>query len=311
MANKYGNFSEPSYISIGDPYMKKNVEHSRLKGLNFKSTLQKTGANNDAMFDAFRPLYEGEKYTKTITERAEARETTKKQMASDHPFKPPSPQKRSSGLGNYYGCIGNKQGHFQEFDNKPKQKGDYEVGPRNIVTNPPKKGTFGMNKTTLGEKQGVAGSSGEYTYVPHPYDAERKLERELAAKSVEARVVDKPFKPPSPSKFGSAGVPGLTMNGKGPGICGEYAYIENGPTKKEKVEAFEKPFKPSNPPKLGYNSTINKFPHYTEDPLEVKMKAEREARMAEQARMNAQPRFIPPNISRTGATTSVLRKNLA
>lgn len=310
MANKYGIFSEPSYISIGDPYKKKEKEHSRLTGLNFKATLEKTGLQSDATFDKLKPLYNGEKYDKTLEEKKEAREAKASAMSNDKPFKCTNPSKKNSGLGGYYGLLGPKFEHKKEFDNEPKQKGQFEVGPRNVVTNPTKKGTFGYNKTTLGEKQGKGGAAGEYEYKPSDYDAERKKERELAAKDLELRM-DKPFKPSAPSKKGHFGTPGLTMNGKGNGICGEYQYLENGPTKKEEIDHLEKPFKPSNPPKQGYNSTLNKFPQYTEDPMEVKLKAEREARQAEQARMAAQPRFVPPAIPRTGATPSVLRKNLS
>lgn len=41
---KYGCFSEPSYIGIGDPYDKgKNAQNPRDTGLNFKASKCKTG----------------------------------------------------------------------------------------------------------------------------------------------------------------------------------------------------------------------------------------------------------------------------
>ena len=61
----------------------------------------------------------------------------------------------------------------QDLNKLIKQKGDFETEPRNVVTNPSKKGTFGFNKTTLGERLGYGGAVGEYSYVTCPYDSVR------------------------------------------------------------------------------------------------------------------------------------------
>lgn len=311
MANKYGHFSEPSYVSIGDPYVKKVQENSRNTGLNLKAAVCKTGLNNDALFTKFEPLYVGEKYQQSYEEKRAARQDAAKQRASEAPFKPSNPQKKSSGVGNYYGCIGGKVPNMKEHEAAQKKKGDYEVGPRNIVTNPSKLGTYGFRGTTLGEKGSAGGAVGEYSYMPSAYDAARQKEVRDLKQSIEMRVTDKPFKPVSPPKKGGAGVPGRTLDGKGNGVCGEYEYKIHGPTKKEPQEQLEKPFRPSNPPKEGYNCTMNKFPHYIEDPLDLKLKKEREARRAEMTRMDAQPKFIPSSTLKSGATASILRKNIA
>ena len=50
-----------------------------------------------------------------------------------------------------------------------KKKGDVEPGPRNIITNPPKKGTFGFVRTTLSERQAPGGVAGEYKYLADAY----------------------------------------------------------------------------------------------------------------------------------------------
>eukprot|EP00976_Prorocentrum_cordatum_P080733 1184090-Prorocentrum_minimum.AAC.1 len=210
MANKYGLFSETAYLAIGDPYIDKDPLNHRTQGLNFKvrefarlsqpcamgcslghrfrATKCKSGITNDAMFDRTKPLYEGEKYTKSngslsiascsvfdgvgvyprgfvFQEKAQAREAKAKSMASDHPFRPSGKFKNKN----------SEFGHLPEQDlNKMiKQKGDFESEPRNIVTNPAKKGTFGFNKTTLGERIGFGGAVGEYSYAPSPYDSVR------------------------------------------------------------------------------------------------------------------------------------------
>lgn len=309
-ANKYGMFSEPSYITIGDKYGKKLDEGSRHTGLNLKAAVQKTGKGNDNCFDKYAPLYEKEKYEDTFAEKAEQRAAAKAKKVSEQPFKPSNPQKVSSGLGNYYGCIGPKVPHLKDNNDIAKKKGDFEVGPRNVVTNPSKKGTYGYRGTTLGEKTDrIGGAVGEYSYKADKYDAARTAEME-AAKASAAKRVGNPFKPANPPKKGGAGVPGITMGGKGSGVVGEYGYIENGPDKKDNQEALDKPFRPSHPPKEGYNCTLNKFPVYLEDPMDLKVAREKEARKAEMDRMAQQPKFVPPSTLKSGATTSVIRQNL-
>jgi hypothetical protein len=54
-------------------------------------------------------------------------------------------------------------------------------------------------------------------------------------------------------------------------------WLEQGPQPKAPpLVPLEKPFRPTGPAKKGYNRTINKFPDYQEDPLEVRLKEERE-----------------------------------
>lgn len=70
-----------------------------------------------------------------------------------------------------------------------------------------------------------------------------------------------------------------------------------------------KPFVPSAYPKTGYNRTLDKFPPYVADPLELKVAEERERR--QRAKEMAPPKaFVPPNIPKTQATKSILRMNL-
>mmetsp|Transcript_21622 Transcript_21622/g.41258 ORF Transcript_21622/g.41258 Transcript_21622/m.41258 type:complete len:323 (-) Transcript_21622:414-1382(-) len=314
MANKYGLFSEPTYNAVGDPYTGKEPVADRLKGLNFKATKCKKGVTHtkDMVFDPIKPLFEGEKYTKTREEKEAARAERAKTLASDKPFRPSNPAKKSTGLGGYDGVLGPKNPHLPEFDTSVlvKQKGQFEAGPRNIVTNPAKKGTFGMNKTTLGEKISVGGAVGEYSYQPSPYDEQRRLASEDAAHKAANKASDKPFKPPNPIKKGGFGTPGVTLGGKGPGIAGEYQYVDQGPQPRATITHLEKPFRPTGNAKLGYNCTFNKFPAYQEDPMEVKLQAERQARLEEHQRMASGAKFVPPNILKGGATPSVLHKNI-
>mmetsp|Transcript_56470 Transcript_56470/g.178667 ORF Transcript_56470/g.178667 Transcript_56470/m.178667 type:complete len:328 (+) Transcript_56470:192-1175(+) len=307
--DKYGFFSETAYLAIGDPYLKKGQISDREKGLNFKATHVKSG--NRATFNKFIPQYVGEKYCKTIEEKKEAMTAKKEAKSSDKPFKPSNPMKESSGLGGYYGTVGGKNEHLTDNTIVAKQKGMFEPPPRNIMTSPQKKGSYGTHGTTLGHKISATGAVGEYSYLPHPYDAEQKLKIAAMKADKESRFTDKPFKPSSPPKRGGAGVPGRTLNGKGPGVSGEYEYKELGPEAKVKAEVLEKPFFPSKPPKEGYNCTLNKFPEHVPDPEEVRVAAKKAAQAAAREKLGEKAPMFPPPVPKSSMTPSVLRMSMA
>ena len=125
MSTKYGLFTVPSYITIGDPYTasREPMGRSRLKGVNMKASKTSTGKLNDATFENFKPLYEVEKYEQTWNERLESLSGERKRFVTERPWKPSSPQKKTSGPGNYYGCIGGVHNHQAEFDHHVKKKG--------------------------------------------------------------------------------------------------------------------------------------------------------------------------------------------
>jgi hypothetical protein len=50
-----------------------------------------------------------------------------------------------------------------------------QLVPLHMVTNPSKKGTYGMRGTTLGERIAAGGAVGEYTYKGDDYDGARKV----------------------------------------------------------------------------------------------------------------------------------------
>jgi hypothetical protein len=69
---------------------------------------------------------------------------------------------------------------------------------------------------------------------------------------------------------------------KGQGVCGEYAYKELGPAAPEpRDDKIERPFRPSHPMKKGAQGTLDKFPKYMEDPLDLKLAKEKAERLAE------------------------------
>lgn len=153
------------------------------------------------------------------------------------------------------------------------------IGPRNLLTNPPKAGNVGPN-TSFG---------GIIPYIEDDYERPKKLatlEREAGQKLMQ----DKPF---------SQKVKQTELFNSYKSVIGEDIPIPHRPPRKTSPPLMEhdKPFKPSNPPKLGYNAAFEKFPQYIEDPkkpLERKMEEEDE-----------KPRFKPTHNSKSRPTPSV------
>ena len=181
MSNKYGMFSDVGYLSAGDPYDKrarrgaprKAGQEERHAGQNFKCPTSKTGKNLDGTFDKMKPLFEGERYDPPDAEKRKRREAREAMLMSDAPFRPSQPMKQSSGLGDYYGCLGKPNVHIGARASESQlKKGDVTFNTSNIKTNPSKKGSYGTIGTTLGEKVGKVGAVGEYKYVGCDYESD-------------------------------------------------------------------------------------------------------------------------------------------
>ena len=173
------------------------------------------------------------------------------------------------------------------------------------MTNPPRR-IVRDARHELGA-HGAGGAVG-IPYKSDDYEAARKRKR--GKQGWERRC--KRSQTPESIQEGGAGVPGRTLGGpKGQGVVGEYSYKELGPVPLQKSdEAIEKPFRPSHPMKKGYNGTLDKFPKYMEDPLDLKLAKEKAERMAEIKKLAGGAPFVPPSTTKTAATASVLRMNL-
>eukprot|EP00793_Prasinoderma_coloniale_P006219 PRCOL_00004695-RA len=301
--SKYGTFSEPGYNSIGDPYEKKQSRDDRHGGLNFKSGSRRTGKGNDATFGKFAPLYAGEKYSQDYKEKRRARLESQKGYVQTAPFRPSNPGKESSGLGGDYGCLSKLKTMPVSAAETPLKKGDVVERPRNIVTNPSKRGTYGMIKLNIG--QAAKGSVGEYTYSSDPYDLQRKKDIRERAESHKLRVTEKPFRPANPTRKGGPGVPGTTLGGA-QGVIKEYEYIPPDYAKPPPVEKGLTPFVPTNPSKQGYNAPINKFPAHA---AEIDPEGSEKRPKYTPAFVNSEP-FRPSSTLKSAAVSSIVRMNV-
>lgn len=198
----------------------------------------------------------------------------------------------------------------QDSPETKKKKGECTSVPPNIYTSPGKKGTFGFNKTTVSERQGVKGVAGEYEYQPDPFDLGIKSVQEYEKKKRAQRISDSPFKPSNPPKQGGPGIPGLTLGGKGKGVAGEYGYEALGPDPKMSSKNPEVPFRPSHPPHEGYNAALNKFPAHIPDPEIPRIQEERAAKKQLREKLASQNPWKPSMTYRTDCTRSIVQMNV-
>jgi len=84
-----GQFSQSTYITLGDPYIKKGTMLSRYKKKQFLTMPAKKGRTKDTMFGkAFPFLADGDKYNdKTSYLKTQPRETRKKGFLSSDAFR--------------------------------------------------------------------------------------------------------------------------------------------------------------------------------------------------------------------------------
>jgi len=261
-------FSPPVFITIGDEFDKKDKVGDRYKGKNFRTIPGKRGTFGDALFQKkFLSLSEGDKYVDPGYFDKKYRLENEKKKLNPTGFKYTNPSHKPTGSGTYYGTFSEKNPpkHEVEYDvvkrgESPDKAGQHQ---RNIVTNPPKRGTYGFPHRAIGE---------EIHYISDPYDGERRKEA-LAAKQSSKRIVGPPFK----------------------GACKAHNFFDETPHGVSKVFTIDKAlpakkalydskkfvatkaWKPSGPIKF------QKVEEYQEDPFEAKEKAAREQRKKDKA----------------------------
>lgn len=230
----------------------------------------KKGATPDVCFERkYASLSMGDKYIDPGSREKQERLQQSKKKITEQGFRYTSPSKKSSGLGNYYGCFCEKAPPKHETEYIVIKKGELPEKvapqPRNIMTGPAKKGTYGFTGTTLGKGD-------EYRYISDPFDGSKKRQE---AKENAKKIIGAAFKASCRRIEYFDGHPNV-------GVSKVYSLDKPLPARKaeppKKEHAITVPFKPSSPAKTGYTGTLTKYPEYKEDPYEAKAKAEREAR---------------------------------
>jgi len=263
-------FSEPTYNTIGDEYDKKTLVSERVRGQQFKTCPPKRGQGPDAFFDKkFKSLSEGDKYIDPGTIEKKDRMDSAKKKLTPEGFRYTSPGKKSCGLGNYWGTFGAPHKHETEYVVLKKGEQPFKGGaqPKNIVTGPSKKGTYGVPATTIGHGD-------EYKYISDPYDSQRRKEVGEAKENAKKQI-GPAFKSSCRRTEFFDSQPNVAAS-KIYGL--DKALPAHKPQNSKPEPKITIPFKPSSPPKKGFNATLSKAPEYKEDPYEAKEKAEREER---------------------------------
>lgn len=185
LSAKYGSFSNPAYLSAGEPYNDSDpMRSSRHYGLNMLAPGTKTGKGNKAVFDKFKPLFEKETYRGAMRAEERAARRDAKRAGIIQPVMKPASAVRSktSGLGSYDGSLGGAFVHLPASgggDGAKKVKGDYESAPRGITAKPGQKGSYGTRGTTISESHSKFGVANEFAHkTGDHYDAARELEKE-------------------------------------------------------------------------------------------------------------------------------------
>ncbi|WIA38406.1 hypothetical protein OEZ86_001732 [Tetradesmus obliquus] len=316
MTSKYGVFKETQGLCQGDPYIDTVKPDPRDKGLNFKSPTCRVGKNNDATFDKFKPLYEGEKFVEPLRSAIQQKNASKKHNVTEKPWKAASPMKESACPGDFVGTLGGKVPYVAGTVEIKRKKGEVQGTPKNIVTGPSKKGGFGFNKTTLSERQGALGVAGEYQYLADPI-------HQATRKPADAAAV-KPFRPANPPPTGGPGTVTRNLLGRAAGAVGEFEWrprpeaaaagSSSGADGAAAAEAAAAPvpFKPVSVPRKGPMATFNQFPEYLHDPETAKFEARKQQRAKEKELLAAHAggAWRPGGQVKSDATKSIIRMNL-
>mmetsp|Transcript_10331 Transcript_10331/g.28124 ORF Transcript_10331/g.28124 Transcript_10331/m.28124 type:complete len:324 (+) Transcript_10331:78-1049(+) len=279
--NTMGTFSTPSFLGVGDPYDKPNKAGSvdpRLKGVrNFVGG----PVPKSELYKGYQRLYEGEKWTSDFERTRKFSLEQKKKQLTEQGFRYSNPNKKSSGLGNYYGAIGPKHVHEGEFEGARKGEPAPEIlhEGRQMMTGPSKKGRFNTPGILFGAPQprGQAHILGkEFEYQSDPYNLARKLEMDARAKSKALRQ-PQPFKPMSASlDYMDATKSGISSKVYEPVPMPEPKRM---PGQIEGKPVGEKPWYPARPPRSGIHSAINKFPEHIPDSEQERWQRERDQRI--------------------------------
>eukprot|EP00656_Telonema_subtile_P047707 TRINITY_DN5507_c0_g1_i2.p1 TRINITY_DN5507_c0_g1~~TRINITY_DN5507_c0_g1_i2.p1 ORF type:complete len:259 (-),score=67.37 TRINITY_DN5507_c0_g1_i2:79-855(-) len=187
-----GIFSEPSYLSLGDPYDPPKESHGRHRGLNMMTSSVKRGnVPKYVLFDkAYKRVSEGDPYQPPGGGERRARKDGWNRCLTSNGFTFSSPTKRRTGLGDITGNFSKFPSWEARDGASKKTKDDIPAMPRsNIMSSPTKKGGYGIPGTTLSK-------GSEYRYMADPYGRAREMEqaeKKMIADKTAAMTGGKPF----------------------------------------------------------------------------------------------------------------------
>eukprot|EP00756_Hemistasia_phaeocysticola_P015193 Hpha_TRINITY_DN15391_c6_g5::TRINITY_DN15391_c6_g5_i1::g.90893::m.90893 len=327
------------YVTIGDEYDKrppKIIQDPPYPTKQIQTACLKKGGGPQVTFDwqlragKYLSLSEGDKYKDPGADERETRRQRAEKQRQVHStaFKHPSPAKKRTGLGNYFGCFNEKNAddgcrgfrHETEFDvlKKGEMPSRREPTGANIKIGSTKTGTYGVPGTLLSDQQRGSDDSKRWTgneYICDPYARERDMAKKAAGREKEL-LAKAGHSGPWKSQCRKKGRTFDSILAPATGASQVYRLTEPlGPRKvlpqTQYKNVADVPFKPPSMGKaglggffgdIGHDGGPVKFPEYREDPYEIKEQREKADR-----RDNA-PKFgpwKPVSITKTLCTQSI------
>eukprot|EP00996_Jenningsia_fusiforme_P001126 NODE_2028_length_1319_cov_38.228346_g1844_i0.p1 GENE.NODE_2028_length_1319_cov_38.228346_g1844_i0~~NODE_2028_length_1319_cov_38.228346_g1844_i0.p1 ORF type:complete len:284 (+),score=38.11 NODE_2028_length_1319_cov_38.228346_g1844_i0:224-1075(+) len=247
-------FGNQSYHTIDDPFEKKIGVSSRLIGKQMVA-----GAPDPKILADSRLAHDpkhGDKYVEPGTVERQAQIEREKKKLTPAGFRYTSPAKKSSGTGNYYGTFSEGKPFKHESDEAPAKggSGPPPPQPRNMITSPAKKGTYGFPGVVLGKGD-------EFKYdVPLP-------KSKGGRKKKQTTVTLKPIGPPFKTTCKTVDFFDTHPNVGASKIYGFDKPLGPRPTESKKKDGLlAGPFKPSHSNK----GTIGQYYEYKPDPYDAK-----------------------------------------
>lgn len=284
--DRIGIFKEMSYHTVGDPY--KNPGSFQFNTSAYKGrqmlpggTKQKSALAHGYMSD-FSRVFEGEGYSDPIRTRRQDRLKASSRNLS-RSWNPTSLPKLGSGVGSHYGTFSGPVPYFNAFSSS---KGKAGPEGKNIMTNPPKKGTgYGYAFVTLNKYPDYKGDTYEKYKDIQKKENEQHKQKVAGKGAFKLNMHPVDFFDTNPYKGGSA----LTKS-------------------EGKTEPIAKPFKPSNPGKKDGGmkaGTFDSFPTYSSEKYEKKSLTR-----PVQVVNSSGKTFVPNSGPKTTLQTSVLHQNV-
>lgn len=327
-----GAFAKNTYNCIGEPYKDPSMKgtHGETKGTKqFLTAPPKKGQTANAIGYGpleFKPLYEAGKDPYEDPHKMYARARMKNREAHRTPngFGYSSPMKRSSSPGDinatFRGVIEHlPDGSYPARGNREKIEKDV-IASKNVITNPSKRGGFGVPGTLIG---------GNFEYKDSPYDAygnsirqDKKAHRdkmgEKKAFISTARRVECFDSNQHCAASSIYSLEGVTL--RNPDKLDTVTPKERAEIVLEQTKGSHGIFKPSSPPKAGLQGTLNSFTEHMEDPFNEKTfrRAQMPGRrmpVAEQMSqlppsLKERKAFRPSSTPRTSVVRSVATMNI-
>ncbi|KAK2956879.1 putative protein of unknown function (DUF4586) [Blattamonas nauphoetae] len=171
---KWGTFSEPSKLAVGDPYNpdKDVLKTQRHKGKQFRTAYPHRGRNNDACFDTkIVPIFSRDTYTEPYALDRQKEQERRAGIISDKPFITTYHNPKPAFTGSFTGLF---DPNFQ-YDPPPEEpklkKGEITHSKRNFITSPGKKGKSGNYHLTIGGT--------EFGWMPEPFEGYKTERKEV------------------------------------------------------------------------------------------------------------------------------------